>query len=132
VLQILLMAAVGSLFLWLDYRIAGTILLVLASALVLLAAVAPAVLATLQELTKRVGARLASGIGIAILTLMYYSLFPAGSLWLRLRGQDPLDRGFPGDGSSNWIERQGYSADPELYAKPYTHPHAKPLRERQP
>ncbi len=126
-IQILLMAAVGSLFLRLGYRVAGAILLGLASVLVLLAVVAPAVLATLQELAERISVRLASGIGVVILTLVYYSLFLAGSLWLRLRGRDPLDRRFPGDGSSNWIERQGYGDDPALYTKPYTHPHEKPL-----
>jgi hypothetical protein len=122
-IQILFTAAAGAGFLYFGYVMPATILCVMAGLLVTLATLAPSVFQTLQELGTRFGALVGSAIGVVSLTLIYCSVFLLGSLWLRLRGIDPLNRLFPGDGGSNWIDRMGFGTDKTLYSKPYTHPH---------
>jgi multisubunit Na+/H+ antiporter MnhB subunit len=91
---------------------------------VILAFVAPGVLGTVQELIKRAGVRVATGVGIVLLTLVYFSLFLPASLWLRLIRTDTLNRSFPGGRTSNWVDRIGYGTDKVLYTKPYSRPHS--------
>jgi hypothetical protein len=124
-IQLLFMAAAGAAFLYFGYVIPATILCVMAGLLVTLAIFAPSVFRTLQDLGSRFSALVGSAIGVVSLTLIYCSIFLLGSLWLRLRGIDPLNRLFPGDGRSNWIDRMGFGTDKALYSKPYTHPHGE-------
>ncbi len=121
-MQIAVVTAAGAGLLYLGYRIPGTILCIMAGLLLILAIVAPGVLQTLQELGIRLGSVVGTGIGVVTLTLVYCSVFSLGSLWLRLRSVDPLQRRFPGEGS-NWIDRVGFGTEKSLYAKPYSHPH---------
>lgn len=124
-MQIVVVVAAGAGFLYFGYVIPGTILCVMAGLLVALAIFAPAILRTLQDLGIRLGSIVGTAIGVVSLTLVYWSVFLLGSLWLRLRRVDPLNRPFPGDGGSNWIDRVGFGTDKALYSKPYTHPHGE-------
>jgi len=124
-MQIVFMATAAAGLLYFGYAIPGTVLCVMAGLLLALAIFAPAVLKTLQDLGSRFGSLVGTGIGMVSLTLAYWSVFLLGSLWLRLRGVDPLNRPFPGDGTSNWIDRVGFGADKALYSKPYSHPHGE-------
>jgi succinate dehydrogenase/fumarate reductase cytochrome b subunit len=123
-IQLVLMVSAATLFFILGHRIAATVLSVFAGLVLTLALVMPAPLQTLQELVRRAGAALGSGIGLVLLTLLYFSLFLPVSLGLRLFRVDVLNRNFPSSGKSNWIDRVGHGTDKRLYTKLYTRPHA--------
>lgn len=124
-IQVILLTAVGAVLLHLGYTVPGTILCVLAGLQVALAIVAPAASQTLQELGARLGRRVGTVLGVIMLTLVYYSVFLGGGLWLRIRRIDPLKRRFPTHSRSNWVDRVGFGADPTLYGKQYTRPHGR-------
>jgi hypothetical protein len=121
--QLTVMAAAAALLFIRGHRRAAFVLGGLAALVLLLSVVAPGALHTLQELVGRAGARLSSALGVVVLTVVYVLVFVPGALWLRLLGQDPLNRRFPGEAKSNWIDRSGYGQEKSLYTKPYSRPH---------
>jgi hypothetical protein len=132
IIQLALMGSAVALFLYLGHRTAATIVGSLAGLVLLLALVSPGTLHTLQEAVNRAGAWVATGIGLGLLTIVYFTVFWLGALWLKLLRIDPLNRAFPGDGGSNWIDRVGYGKDKLIYGKPYTLPHAAPRSKGTP
>jgi len=125
IVQLVLMGAAAALFYFLGHRTTASVLGILAGVVVALAIVAPAALHTLQELVRRLGGWIASTLGLVLLTVVYFLVFFPGALLLRLRRIDLLNRAFPSQGKSNWIERVGYGTDKLLYHKPYTRPHGQ-------
>jgi hypothetical protein len=124
IVQLLVMASAATTFFFLGHRTAAIVLSVLLAVTLVLALIAPSALATFQELLRRGGVRVATAVGVVLLTLVYFLVFVPGAIWLRLLRIDKLNRSFPGDRASNWINRVGYGADNGLYSKPYTRPHA--------
>jgi hypothetical protein len=125
IVQLVAMGAAAALFYFLGHRTAATVLCSLAAVVLVLAVVAPGALHTLQELIERLVGWFASTLGLVLLTVVYFTVFLPGALWLRLRRVDLLNRAFPGRGKSNWIERIDYGTDNLLYQKPYTRPHGR-------
>lgn len=126
VIQISVMVMAGAVLWFFDHTIPAAVLWTIAGTLVLLGVVAPSVQRTIVEAGIRLGQLVATGFGIVLLSLVYLSVFTAGATWLRIRGIDPLNRSFPRNGVSNWIERQGYGIEKTLYSKQYSHPHGAP------
>jgi len=122
--QFLLMAAAAALLFLRGHTIGAAVVGTTLVVLGVLALAAPGVFQTLQEALGRAGAWFGTGLGLALLTVLYYSVFLLGALWLRIRRIDALNRSFPERGVSNWIDRVGYGADGALYSKQYTRPHA--------
>ncbi len=125
VFQIVPMAVAGGVFVYLGHSIPGAILCCLASTLVVLGFVAPSVQGTLVELGEHLAKLLVTGFAALLLICLYYTVFLGGSLWLRLRGIDPLNRSLPTHGQSNWVDRVGYGADKAFYGKQFTSPHSQ-------
>ena len=125
IVQLVAMGAGAALLYYFGHTTAATIVGILAGVVVVLAYAAPGALHTLQELGRRLGAWVATMVGLVLLTLVYFAVFFPGALWLRLRGIDVLNRTFPSQGKSNWIDRIDYGTDNVLYEKPYTRPHGR-------
>jgi hypothetical protein len=125
IVQLIAMGAGAALLYFFGHRTAATILGSLAGVVVVLAVVAPGALHTLQELINRLVKWFATTLGLVLLTLVYFTVFCPGALWLRLRSIDVLNRSFPSGGQSNWIDRVGYGTEKLLYEKPYTRPHGR-------
>ena len=123
VAQLVSMAAAAALLYLLGHSTAASVLAALAAVVLALALGAPGVLRTSQELASRALGFVATATGIALLGVVYGSVFSIGALWLRIRHVDPLDRSFPTQGESNFVDRVGYG-DKRLYTKPYTNPHS--------
>jgi hypothetical protein len=121
--QLIVMAAAAGALYFLGHVRAASVLGALTAVVLILAFLAPAVLETLQQAAARIASWVSSGIGLCLLTVLYFSIFLAGSVLLRLRSIDLLNRSFPSRGKSNWIDRIGYGKDKLLYKKPYTRPH---------
>jgi hypothetical protein len=119
------MALAGGVLLYLGHTIPGTILCCLAGLLLLLGLFAPSVQNTLLELGEQLAKVLVTALSALLLTLLYYTLFLAGSLWLRIRSVDPLNRRVPRNGQSNWLDRVGHGADKALYQKQFSAPHSQ-------
>ena len=122
--QLIVMATAAGLFYFFGHVRAASVLGGMTGVVLILAFVAPGALHTLQQAAARFTAWVSSGIGLGLLTVLYFSIFLAGALWLRLRSIDVLNRSFPSRGKSNWIDRIDYGTDKLLYKKPYTRPHA--------
>lgn len=131
-IQFVVMLVVGIVFLSLGHTIPGAIVIGIGLVLTTLAVLAPSAYQTIQELMVRLGALVSTGIGAVLLTLVYFTVFAAGSGYLRLRGKDPLDRKTDAGRMTNWIDRDLQPA-PSTYAKQYSLPHhseaASSLRE---
>jgi hypothetical protein len=123
-IRTLLMAVAGGVLYALGRPTAALVVWSLAVFFTALAVLAPSIHATLDALIARAVARIMSGIGLAILVLVYGLIFVPGRLLLRLRRVDPMNRRFPAGGRSNWIERTDRQGDPEMYTRQYTRPHA--------
>jgi hypothetical protein len=122
-LQALLMGLVGAAFYHFERTTAATVVWTLAAFLLALARLSPSVYETSQALVTHLASRATTGIGLVVLSLVYLVVFVPGRIYLRLRGRDPMNRGFPAAGVTNWHTRVGYGADSKLYAKPYSHAH---------
>ena len=123
--QLVAMTGAATLLFFLGHRTPAIVVAVLGGLTLLLALFAPGPLHTLQTAIERLVTWLATGLGLALLTLIYFTVFLGGALWLRLRSIDPLNRTFPGRSRSNWIERTGYGTDDALYSKLYSRPHGE-------
>ncbi len=124
--QLLAMTAAAALLFFLGRQTAAIVVGSLACVVLVLALVAPGPLHTLQTGIERLVSWLATGLGLALLTVVYFSVFLAGAVWLRLLRIDPLNRSFPSRAGSNWIDRVGYGTDNALYSKLYSRPHGDP------
>jgi hypothetical protein len=122
--QLLAMSAAASALYFFGRPTAALVLGVLAGVVLLLALFAPGPLETLQTGIERLVSWLATGLGLVLLSLVYFSIFLGGALWLKLWRIDPLNRKF-GLGS-NWIDRTDYGTDVTLYSKLYSRPHGEP------
>jgi hypothetical protein len=123
--QLVAMTAAATAFYFFGHRTAALVLGVLAGIVLMLALFAPGPLQTLQQAIERLVSWLATGLGLVLLTLVYFSVFLGGALWLKLWRIDPLNRKF-GGGASNWIDRTDYGTDVTLYSKLYSRPHGEP------
>lgn len=54
-----------------------------------------------------------------ILTLFFFLIMTPAGLIMRLFGKDPMERRFPGNKESYWINSQTYENSIERYSKPY-------------
>lgn len=120
----MLLGTVGALFWFTGHPVAGGVFWSAAGLVVLLWLVAPSVLAVILEAVVWLGRLLGHAVGVAGLTVVFYTVFLAGSLWLRLTGRDPLSRAFPDDSATFWTPRAGHPPEPDIYRKPYSLPHA--------
>lgn len=124
--QLATMTAAAALLFFLGRQTAAIVLASTALLVLGLALVAKGPLHTLQTGIERLVSWLATGLGLALLTVVYFSVFLGGALWLKLLRIDPLNRGFPNRNGSNWIDRLGYGTDNSLYSKLYSRPHGDP------
>ena len=120
---VFMIAAIAALY-YFDRFISATILCLLALVVVTLALVAPDRLYRIQQMGKRAGLWVGNGIGVFLLTVVYFVLFVPGGLLLRIARIDLLNRRFPTRGKTNWRDRINYGEDKLLYKKLYTRPHA--------
>jgi hypothetical protein len=123
VIQTLLMAVAGGVLYALGHATAALVVWSLAVFFSAAALFAPSIHATLDALVARAASRVTSAIGLAVLVLVYGLIFVPGRLLLRARRIDPMNRRFPGDGRSNWIERTDLQGDALMYTRQYTRPH---------
>ena len=121
--QLLAMTAVAALLFYFGRQTAATVLGAMACVVLLMALFAPGPLHTLQTGIERLVSWLATGLGLVLLTIVYFSVFLSGAVWLKLLRVDPRNRAFPGRGRSNWIDRTGYGTDKALYSQLYSRPH---------
>ena len=117
-----MVTAIAALY-YFDRFVSATILFLLALAIATLALVAPDWLYRFQQMGKRAGLWVGNGIGVFLLTIVYFSLFVPGGLLLRIVRIDLLNRNFPTRGKTNWRDRINYGEDKLLYKKLYTRPH---------
>jgi hypothetical protein len=121
--QLLAMTAAAGLLFYFGRQTTATVLGAMACVVLLMALFAPGPLHTLQTGIERLVRWLATGLGLVLLTIVYFSVFLGGAIWLKLLRVDMLNRSFPGRGRSNWIDRIGYGTDKALYSKLYSRPH---------
>jgi hypothetical protein len=124
VIQLVLMVGAASLFYAFGHPVPAAIIGSLAVLFTLMAIVAPGPLHTLRAAIDRLFVWIGTGLGVVLLTLIYYTIFVPASFWLRIRGKDELKRVFPTGGVTNWIDRVGHGDDKNMYKKLYTRPHA--------
>jgi len=130
-IQASILAVLGGIMWVLGHHIMPVVLWIVAALLLALPLVAPSVHSLLQQVIVRLARILSHTIALAALTLIFYTVFAAGALWLRMRRVDPLSREFPGQINSNWIARTGYPSEPSTYHKPFSHPHSGTEKERR-
>ena len=124
IIQLVLMVVAATLFYVFGHTVPAAIIGSLAVLFTLMAIFAPGPLHTLRAAIDRLFVWIGTGLGVVLLTVIYYTIFVPASLWLRLRGKDELKRVFPTGGVTNWIERVGHGDDKAIYTKLYTRPHA--------
>lgn len=125
VVQIALLGAIAALLFWFGHTTPGWILAGMAGCFLLLGLFAPSVHETLLDLVDRLARAVGNVLGIILLSSVYFTLFVLGACWLRITRIDPLNRKFPGDGETNWIDRAHYGAGPIAYTKQYSQPHGQ-------
>lgn len=54
-----------------------------------------------------------------LLTIFFFLVVTPGGIIMRLIRKDMLDRKFPGDGDSYWVDAERYANEIERYSKPY-------------
>ena len=127
-IHLVLLTIVGFLFWTLAHALwLGVFFWSLAGAVLVLGLAAPAAQRTLLDLAEYLGKVLGHTIAVIGMTLVFFTVFAAGALWLRLRGRDPMNRAFGRGLGSNWLTRQGDPVD--TVQKPYSHPHDAPERK---
>jgi hypothetical protein len=123
IIQLTIMVAATAILYYFEHLVAASIVGGLTVVIATLALAAPGVLHTIQEMGKRAGVWVGNGIGVLLLTIVYFTLFVPGSLLLRIARIDLFNRRFPTRGTSNWLDRINYGDDKLLYKKSYSRPH---------
>jgi hypothetical protein len=90
-----------------------------APVLALLALTVPIALWPIHRVWMPVAKGIARALTWLLLTLTFYLVFTPYAIVLRLRGKDPLDRGFEKDRVSYWHRRSDGPFDPERLRKQY-------------
>lgn len=123
IFQLAVMIAATAILFYFEHLIAAFFVSLLTVAIATLALAAPSLLHRFQAMGKRVGLWVGTGIGILFLTAVYFTLFVPASLLLRIARIDLLNRRFPTQEQTNWLDRVNYGEDTLLYRKLYTRPH---------
>lgn len=87
--------------------------LAVAGGFLLVAVVAPRLLAPLNRLWFRFGLGLNRVVNPLILGLLFFTTITPIAVIMRLAGKDPLQRRFDGGAKSYWIERRPPGPEPE-------------------
>lgn len=87
--------------------------LAVAGGLLLVAVVAPRLLAPLNRLWFRFGLLLNRVVNPLILGMLFFTTITPIAVIMRLAGKDPLRRRFDGGAKSYWIERRPPGPEPE-------------------
>lgn len=90
-----------------------------APVLALLALVAPVALWPIHKVWMPVAKGIARALTWLLLTLVFYTIFTAYGVILKLIRKDPLDRRFEKDRNSYWHRRHDGPFDPERLRKQY-------------
>jgi len=125
------MVLAGTVFHRLGHVHAAAIVWALAAFFLALALISASVYETSQTLVTHAASRVTTVLGLAALVLVYALVFVPGRLLLRLRGRDPMNRRFPSAGKTNWNTRVDFGAEPRLYTRQYTRPHAAPAEPQR-
>lgn len=123
IVQLTVMFTTTLVLFYFNHLVAAAVICLLSVLAVTLALVAPGPFHTFQEIGRRAGVWVGTGIGMFLLTLVYLLVFVPGGLLLRIAHIDPLNRRFPTRGKTNWLDRINYGEDKLLYRKSYTRPH---------
>jgi hypothetical protein len=101
-IQLVIMSVATALLFYFGHFITAIIACILTVLIATLALFSPSALHTFQEMGKRVGGWVGTGIGIVLLTLVYFTVFLPANLLLRIARVDLLDRRFPTGGRMKW------------------------------
>lgn len=118
------MVCIGVIQLYVGHRIAGYIVIGLASFLLIAAFFSPALYSIIIDSVTRLVRVIVNGLGAVTLGFLYYTLFSLIAIFRSAIGKDPLNRKFPSEDESNWIVRAPQESNAQGYAKLYSKPHA--------
>lgn len=105
-LQALIPAAVGALFLFKGKPVGAGILLGIGAVLLISGLFFPSLFRRIEKVGQAVGRAVGVGLTWILLAPMFWLVFVPGRLILKLRGIDPLCRKFPTDLPTYWIPRK--------------------------
>jgi len=105
-LQSLIPAAVGALFLYKGRAGAAGVLFGIGAVLLMSGLFIPSLFRRIEKLGQSLGRAVSVGLTWLLLVPMFWLVFVPGRLILKIRGIDPMCRAFPTDAPTYWVPRK--------------------------